>query len=361
VFYTSFRGFYSKFIGINKKIPRVEVESPETKSKSFRNSIKIRFFMFSKRILLRLLNALDIDGALLLNTSIPKGVNFSEYDYIISSSDPVAAHKIAMKIVKRWKDKNNKLKWIQYWGDPLFTASFNSGEIYKKFMAYIIERKLIKNGDLIVYASPLTLNEQKSTFRFFANKMTFSHQVAEFGKSDFERQSSSDKSSRRRIRVGYFGDYMKDNRNIEPFYNAARYFPDIEFYIVGNSDIKLEPLENLVLIKQRLSYGKIKYLEENCDILFAVTNKIGTAIPAKIYYWTGYLSKPIIVALDGPFKDELEHYFSNFERYIVCENNEEDIIKALQDAIKQVKSGIVCKLTPELTEKFMVQRILNSI
>ena len=73
--------------------------------------------------------------------------------------------------------------------------------------------------------------------------------------------------------------------------------------------------------------------ESNADVLVCICNLRGTQIPGKIYYLTNYL-KPIIVIVDGEYKEELKDYFESMNRFIVCENNE----NAIEDAIRNAKT-----------------------
>lgn len=139
-----------------------------------------------------------------------------------------------------------------------------------------------------------------------------------------------------------------------PLYNAALNGKFI-LNICGSSDILLSSIDN-ISIHGMLPYIETKKMEEESDILVCICNNRGTQIPGKIYYSSGY-SKPIIVILDGEYKEYLRSFFSKFDRFILCENDKNSILEAIDTAKLQLNNAF--KLPKELTAEHMVKKILG--
>lgn len=278
-------------------------------------------------------------------------INYDSYDIIISASDPKSSHLIVEKIYKN--HPKLKAKWIQYWGDPMFNDITRKKDWRNPLVKYY-ENNLIKRADKVVYASPLTLKIQKETFPVQANKMDYASQV--FLNGTFENESVCT-SIRTNATIGYFGAYHSKVRNIMPLYNATL-DSVYNLNICGPSDLKLESTENIKV------YGMVPYkeatkMEENSDILVTICNSSGTQIPGKIYYCSGY-NKPIIVVLDGDYKEELRAYLETFDRYILCENDSDSILKAFEKATNELQDN-KRSINEQLTPKYMGEKILEGL
>lgn len=278
-------------------------------------------------------------------------INYDSYDIIISASDPKSSHLIVEKIFKN--HLKLKAKWIQYWGDPMFNDITRKKDWRDSLVKYH-EMRLIKKADKIVYASPLTLKVQEETYPDQGSKMDYASQV--FLNDTFKNESVYNSNSTSTT-VGYFGAYHSKVRNIMPLYKAAL---DSEYNlnICGPSDIKLKCTENIKVFGM-VPYKEATRMEENSDILVTICNSSGTQIPGKIYYCSGY-NKPIIVVLDGEYKEELRAYLETFDRYILCDNDSESILKAFEKARNELQSK-KRSINEQLTPKYMGEKILNGL
>lgn len=265
----------------------------------------------------RLVNMLDVNE-----------FNDIQYDMIISASDPKSSHLLAIKFMKLYNV--SKTKYIQYWGDPMY-ADITNKYIWKKPLLKSAEKKLIKEADSIIYVSPFTLELQKKLYPDYKSKM---HCVLP-NYVDKLVESFALKSSKK-IKIGYFGAYNSKIRNIVPFYKAAQDLDSIETIICGSSDLDLKST-NQVSIKGYTPYVETHRLEEECDILVCLCNKKGTQIPGKIYYNASF-HKPIIVIVDGEYSEEIKCFLEKFNRYIICNNDKEDIKRAIILAEKSIYS-----------------------
>jgi len=281
-------------------------------------------------------------------------IDVNLYDIVISSSDPKVAHMIAYKLMKN--SLNKRPKWLQYWGDPWFYDIALKGK-WKKPLVYFLEKRLVENASKVIYASPLTLAKQKRLFPRYSKKMIFVNQATEI--SDCSYTKSSQQVGE--FVISYVGDYNSKIRDITPFLKSAEYFPKIKFRIVGSGDIKTPVNHNVEIIRKRLPLTEIREIEKSTHVFFVMTNKEGTQIPAKIYYLAGYTEKPIIIAVDGKNKEELKEFFQGFNRYIICENETNEIKNAISVAFDVVNKNIKFNLAKELTPENMVERILKDL
>lgn len=276
-------------------------------------------------------------------------IDYSEYDVIISASDPKSSHLIADRIFRKIPGLNST--WIQYWGDPMFHDITRKRDWRDGIVKYH-ERRLISKADRVIYASPLTLQKQRDTFPEFSHKMDYASQVYA---GELGSLPSSSNEQIKPISVGYFGAYRSTVRNIIPLYRVAQ-GATFMLTICGATDLSLPSTDN-VRIMNFVSYDESVRLEQDSDILVCICNLRGTQIPGKIYYYTAY-QKPIIVVLDGEYKDELRTYLASFERFILCDNNENSIRAAIAEAKTQVGRSHY-ELADQLKPEYMAKKILG--
>lgn len=258
------------------------------------------------------------DNSILVAKNIGKDILPSDYyDIIITSSDPKTSHIAAQKLIDLGL---NYGKWIQYWGDPL-SIDITNKSLYPKWYVRKVEENIIKMADTIIYVSPFTLREQMKLFPKYSEKMSFlpvPYLEPKFSKNKQEYN--------KKITLGYFGDYHSSIRDIRPLYEFAKKSGD-GLIIAGNADLNLKSSEN-VTIYPRLCLEEITKLETVSDILVCILNKRGTQIPGKLYHYAA-TNKPILVILDGEYRKEIADYLRSFNRYILCDNNEQDIKQAI--------------------------------
>lgn len=352
-YYIEFNRVYAMLMAKKQKPEEIKANKNENKNGNIVKYILKKVRSFIKKIY----DNMSIFDAQKYNVrKVSKlNIDYNKYDIIISSSDPKSSHLIVDRIFK--KNRDCKAKWIQYWGDPMLIDITRKNDWRDNLVKYH-EKKLISKADRIIYASPLTLKRQKEIFCDFAFKMDYANQ----GHTNI--QTAKDKNDitgsdidLENIKFGYFGAYMSNVRNIIPLYNAA-IEEKVYLDICGGSDILLESTNNINVYGE-VSYDQVIKMEKATDVLVSICNKRGTQIPGKIYYWAGY-NKPIIVILDGEYKEELKYYLNDFDRYILCENNKESIINAILKAKKQLAR---CEyiINKQLTPKYIAEKILGEV
>lgn len=276
-----------------------------------------------------------------------KNIQLSDnYDLIISSSDPKHSHIFAKKLIDSGKVKSKQ--WIQMWGDPFYSDITKKGTLLK-LRIYREEKKLIKAGDKVFYVSPLTLKAQKKIFKKFAYKMN--NILIPYFTVDNTFPKDKEPSD---IVFGYFGDYHSKYRNITPLYEALNESDSLA-YIRGHSNKKLHST-NFIDVEERVSISELENLEKKTDAFIHLSNKNGTQIPAKVYYYSG-TKKPIIFVLDG-YSEEIENMFMPYQRYIFCKNNKEDIIRAINIVKNKDYPKEYNRIVEELSPSEIVKKLL---
>ena len=249
-----------------------------------------------------------------------------QFDVIISSSDPKSAHLLAEALIN--KTPNITKKWIQYWGDP-FAYDINSKKWIPKYFVKKEEKRILSKADKIIYVSPFTLEKQKELYKTNANKMFFLP-------IPYKNEKIYKDTNNKKYSIGYFGDYNKNDRNIEPLYKAIGKEQDYSLLICGNSDLKLSTTKNIT-VNERQPVEKIEEYEGKIDLLVCICNRKGNQIPGKIYHYAA-TNRPILIIIDGEEKAKMRQYFDNFHRYYICENEEEDIINTIKNIRKERKT-----------------------
>lgn len=246
-----------------------------------------------------------------------------EFDYVISISTPVTSHLLTHNLLKVGHIKGTQ--WIQIWEDPWYSDAygFNGKEKIR-----LEEKRLLSFAEKICYVSPLTLENQKRLFPESAHKM-FWQPLPFYYQSDVP-----DDTLQCGNHYGYFGDYAPEARDLEPFYIAAKKM-DIEVDICGNPSNLFRSTER-IHIHPRLPLNELKPIEDKTNVLVFLCNRKGGQIPGKIYQYSA-TNKIILFIMDGTEDEQqvLKEFFGKFNRYVFCQNNAEDICRA----IWQIESG----------------------
>jgi glycosyltransferase involved in cell wall biosynthesis len=259
----------------------------------------------------------------------------NKYDTVISSSDPITSHLAVKRLISTGLLYKN---WIQYWGDPL-ANDITSKLIYPKAFLNCLEKYLLKGADKIVYVSPITCKEQAMSFKNYALKMFFLP-------IPYENEKIYPSTKNNKFIVGYFGFYLKSVRNIVPLYNSVKKGNgNIHLNIVGSTDLKLKDCPNISIYPNSNDISKY---ESNSDLIVVILNLRGGQIPGKLYQLAA-TNKPILVIMDGDFKEVIREYLEKFERFIMCENSEESISDAISKQALSKKEFFPSRLLSSTT------------
>ncbi|MBR5498053.1 MAG: hypothetical protein IKV76_08755 [Clostridia bacterium] len=312
------------------------------------SSIKFYIKKFISRIKSAVYNIYGVYGTnIIWYNNAKRFKSKNDYDLVISLSFPPVSHHLAIYLKNR-KHVYAK-KWIQIWEDPwssdLVIHSFNGSNIKQK----IEEMKLLDNASDILYVSPLTLKYQKELFPENASKMRWAPLPTYY-------QSQTKHIDFSELHFGYFGDYNSKVRNIEPFYNVAKN-NNLNFTICGATDLTLESNDN-ISVYPRLPLSELSVHENKSNVLVFLCNLKGGQIPGKIYQYSA-TNKFILFILDGTDEEKtiLKEYFSKFNRYVFCKNNESSI----KAAIDYIKLNIDKKELYTAIDDFNPEKIIKQI
>lgn len=269
------------------------------------------------------------------------------YDYVISLSTPVTSHIVAHNLLKNGNIKADH--WIQIWEDPWYSDAYGfNGDI----KVHQEEKRILSYAEKICYVSPLTLQNQQKLYPDSAQKMYW-QPLPYYYKNDLTVPTEL-KSKK----YGYFGDYAPASRDLKPFYLAAVEM-GINLNICGNPSNLFESTDT-INIHPRLPLDKLKPIEDSTNVLVFLCNRKGGQIPGKIYQYSA-TDKIVLFILDGTDeeKDTLYKYFSQFNRYVFCENNVEDIKRAINQIENNDFGSIENKPTEYFSPISTVEKILN--
>ncbi len=271
-----------------------------------------------------------------------------KFDLVISLSNPPSSHLLAYKLIKSGHVKCSH--WVQVWEDPWYKDI--SGYTHNESVL-CEERKLLSLAERVCYVSPITLENQKELFPESADKM-FWKPLPSYYKLDDSKEPLLNEDRT----FGYFGDYKSHVRNLKEFYLAAKTM-DVVANICGDSNLRLESTEKIHVFP-RLDLADLRQIEDRTGVLVFLCNRRGGQIPGKIYQYAA-TDKTILFILDGTEEEKqiLKEYFEPFNRFVFCENNQEDIERAIQSIQKGEIGNVVNKPLTQFSPASIVSQILE--
>jgi hypothetical protein len=265
-------------------------------------------------------------------------LDFSQYEYIISSSDTKTAHFVGAEIQKLYP----AIKWIQIWGDPW--CKDITIEPITRLRSKKHEQWLLSAADIIFYVSGPTMNEMKTVFPECAWKM---HYIPRGYATEVIREIKRQEQSE--ITMLYSG-FLNATRDISQFSLALKDFNSqsvitlkLKIFgfldtasqeaILGNSDIEF---------CGSTDYSGIIDEYRKCDALLYIGNPSGAnQIPGKLFDYLG--TNNSVLALVYNNQDETTFFLKSLDRLVVSVNTRRDVLTALH----KVKDEVLHKkLTP---------------
>lgn len=284
-------------------------------------------------------------------TFVRKAMKFSStkaYDLVISISTPPASHLLAYGLQK--KRRIQAKRWIQIWEDPWYSDAYGFN---RKISIFKAEKRLLSIADEVCYVSPLTLKNQQKLFPESAKKMFWEPLPSYY-------QYNSEEKLLEGYCFGYFGDYVPEARDLRPFYEAAK-LKNINVEICGNPSSLFESTDK-IRIHPRLPLNELKFVEDKTNVLIFLCNRKGGQIPGKIYQYAA-TNKKIIFILDGSADEKkvLYNFFSEFNRFIFCENDIESISTAIDSILRNDIGGVINTPLDYFSPPNIVQRIIKHV
>ncbi len=308
-----------------------------------RSSIKQQIISKAKKAVLSLYGPHGIEQTFVRNSK--KFRSDETYDFVLSISTPPSSHRIAYNLL-RSKQIHAK-QWIQIWEDPWYADIYGYNAWRTKLKE---EKRLLSVAEKVCYVSPLTLRNQQRLFPESADKMFWVPLPSYYNEEEDVQKPSAHNS------YGYFGDYNPAARDLAPFYEAAKK-AGVEVNICGNPCGLFQATEQ-IHISPRLPLSELRPIEEKTNVLVFLCNRKGGQIPGKIYQYSA-TGKTILFILDGTEEEvaALREYFGRFNRYVFCQNTQEDILRA----ILQIEAGKLDGVQNRPLDDFEPKKIITAI
>ena len=219
-------------------------------------------------------------------------------------------------------DLVGNVPYFQYWSDPLALSGVCPENLGIKRKPYKwAENRALYYGDRIIYGTKTLMQFQKVLFPKIADKMYYID-IPYVEGAKIENRSAIPKS------LIYAGNYYSNIRNLHPLVRAVSEMPECSLDVYGNGDCP-DPHINNICFHSRLSPKELELLEERYECIVCVMNHSSIQIPGKIFY---DIVKPIriLVIADGPYSRQITDYLASYNRFVFCENNVEDIKRAIR-------------------------------
>lgn len=306
-----------------------------------------KFFSFLKK-LYSFFNHEEIYDHTKSITRHAKDIDVSEFDLVISSSDPKSSHLFVGEILRQ---NDKAVPWIQIWGDP-FASDITVKDNRKRKAMQVEENRLLNLATRIVYVSKLTAEDQKVRYPQYKGKILYIP-TPYFEPILFKQpfpQSLED------LKLCYCGEYHSSVRNITPLVDAARKM-NLSLTICGRSDKPVESIGKITSFP-RVSAAKVDQIEADSDILVVIANSHGCQIPGKVYKYAA-TNKTILFILDGD-SDKIVDIFGKYNRYVFVENNTEAICSVL-NSINKVRNSVLNEPLSAFSSTNVASELLKGI
>ena len=280
-----------------------------------------------------------------------ENLELTDYDLMISSSNPYSVHILAERIKKRYFASG--IKWVQYWGDALYYDTLNRNPILPSRVKKA-EYNLIKNCDLVVYTNEVVLNKQKKLYKDMAHKLTFIETPYAFAPKNAKETFT--------YQVGYFGSFSTVVRDINPLYSVLSK-EEYKSVIIGNGDVEIKPTET-VKVMPRATISVISEHEQDTRILVCICNKLSAkggetgAIPGKAYHYAA-TDKTVLMIGASP---DVEAFLKKYNRFVFVPNDPQQIKDTISDILGKpfVKEQPLTEVEPICAAKRLIETV-NSL
>lgn len=267
---------------------------------------------------------------------------------IILSHSPSFESVAYSRIIKNYY---SNAPYYQYWSDPIALSGINPDSFsYKRVPFYIVEKKAFKYADQIIFGTKTLYSFNSKLYKKLAYKMRY------VDVAYLLKDSSVHKITRKQNEFIYAGNYHSSIRNILPLYNAFNKLgKNFHLTIFGGSDLVLASTDN-VTINSRIPAKDLENIEHSFKNSVCLLNHSCIQIPGKTFYQID-TDQNILVIADGKYKNEIIEYLKTFNRFYLCDNDENSIINALVEIAKQ--GDYVCP--NEIKDKFSPKKIAADI
>lgn len=301
---------------------------------------------------------------------------FNNYDIIFSRSEPIFNHLVSLYL----KKKKIKSRYIFSFSDPGYLNPFlKKREIIKKMIYFFIEKKIIKEADIITYTNEYLKDIYLKKYLKFSKKMIVLENPIEI--MEIEKEiDKKENTNLNKMKFCYTGTLTKE-RNISP---VLKYFKDndiknFKMFIIGGFGVlsysailgqKLSSFiinykkkemekkirkygyeENIIFLPFMSRKELARYIREEIDILINIDANLGEKnifLSSKLIDYISY-RKPILnFSNKGASTDFLKDfgidYYVSYDEVNKKINNYEQLIPKLDQIKKYENSEIIKKV-----------------
>ena len=248
----------------------------------------------------------------------------SKFTCILSSSDFKSSHFAALKL----KTRNPEIKWVQIWGDP-WASDYNLSKTHYRRVRSA-EQKLLEKADRAVYISELTKKHIAECYPRLKDKLEY------IPRSYYQEIYKKPSESHEVWNMIYPG-ILSTGRNILPLLKAIESYNETHrkpfrlnlYGEYSSAGIKEMGTYDFVKIHKSVEFGEIIELLEISDIaLFISNDSSSTQIPGKLFDYMG-CQLPVLSIVNSR-TDSLCDVLRKFNRCIIAENSQSDILRSLE-------------------------------
>lgn len=297
------------------------------KRKSFR-ILKSIYWVIRKTLSAMLLGDIRTEWFPFAVRTLKKDIDFSKYDLMITSQEPLVSSLIGLFI----KKFNPNLKWIADIGDPLIVPYYFR---YWKYLYLRLEKEILKKADKITVTG---LFPKKYLLKLYPeispNKIDIITQG--FDISSYYQKISNKDRLYDEFTILYTGTFYRKFRDPSILIDALSELDiDFKLLIVGRNENFLDDfkkLGNKVIFKGFISHFDVLQLQKKADILLHISNKQNIQIPGKIYEYLG--SGTPILCITYNKNDESALLIKKVHAGKICMNRKEEIKSTILELYK---------------------------
>ncbi len=258
---------------------------------------------------------------------ICKKLNITDFDLILSFSNPFLAHYSAGILAKKYS-----IPWIAYYLDPFFSNATLDKKAFLK--RKLMEEKTLEFASKILLTYPINENYIKLGISFHKKIL-----MAEMPGISTVLSACEGTISHQKCKCFFIGNLYKGIRTPETVIKAFSLLAndDVELFFAGGFDKEfldlLKGVSGNIHFLGRKTAEEVLQIYKDADILVNIGNSIDNQIPSKIFEYIS-TGKPII----NFYKTATCPTLKYLKKYPIALNIfEEDFFDDIDKNIKQIK------------------------
>lgn len=260
---------------------------------------------------------------------------FKDVDIILSISSPYTAHLVSSYISKKIKKP-----FIMCYGDPWIYEPKRKRNVLRYRIEKGLERSLIRQSSGLLLITEWNKKKYGEIYNIPSDKIK-TYLIG------YDNDNDNVVEETRRTDcfcLLYGGSLDPIHRNIEPFLESLKEY-DIYFEIRNNDFPKAKELIQKHEVSDKVKYYPLMNSEEfdryqySFDVLVLFGNKTPFQIPGKVFTYLKTNKKILYIKNNNDDDDGTEMVLKEYGNYVVAQNNQKDIKKALEYLITMQKGS----------------------